>query len=96
MKLTTDQVYTTPKSYLDLINLYLSVLQEKRDELAKLRRRLAVGVGKLEEANLQASRPGPAHAIVCPRCSCMAQEDRCVHVPAALFLRMPGGSSECR
>lgn len=47
------QVYTTPKSYLDLINLYLSVLSEKREELARLRKRLAVGVGKLEEANHQ-------------------------------------------
>ena len=50
------QVYTTPKSYLDLINLYLSVLQEKRDELSRLRKRLAVGVGKLEEANTQVRR----------------------------------------
>ena len=45
------RVYTTPKSYLDLINLYLSMLTEKRDELSLLRRRLAIGVTKLEETN---------------------------------------------
>ena len=45
------KVYTTPKSYLDLINLYLSMLSEKRTELSALAGRLAVGVGKLEETN---------------------------------------------
>ena len=45
------KVYTTPKSYLDLINLYLSMLSEKREELSVMCGRLSVGVGKLEETN---------------------------------------------
>ena len=45
------RVYTTPKSYLDLINLYLSMLKEKRDEFEDLRTTLAVGSRKLNETN---------------------------------------------
>ena len=45
------KVYTTPKSYLDLINLYLGMLKEKQEELGKTRGRLAIGVQKLEETN---------------------------------------------
>lgn len=45
------KVYTTPKSYLDLINLYIGMLGEKREELSMLRKRLAIGVNKLEETN---------------------------------------------
>eukprot|EP01029_Cantina_marsupialis_P009144 TRINITY_DN2137_c0_g5_i1.p1 TRINITY_DN2137_c0_g5~~TRINITY_DN2137_c0_g5_i1.p1 ORF type:complete len:3984 (-),score=1416.37 TRINITY_DN2137_c0_g5_i1:203-12154(-) len=45
------KVYTTPKSYLDLINLYLGMLEEKRAELQGLKQRLATGVSKLEETN---------------------------------------------
>jgi len=45
------RVYTTPKSYLDLINLYLSMLGEKRTQLEELRHTLAVGVQKLDETN---------------------------------------------
>ena len=37
--------YTTPKSYLDLINLYMSLLQEKREELGTARDRLLNGRG---------------------------------------------------
>mmetsp|Transcript_44339 Transcript_44339/g.86753 ORF Transcript_44339/g.86753 Transcript_44339/m.86753 type:complete len:4144 (+) Transcript_44339:98-12529(+) len=43
------QVYTTPKSYLDMINLYLDVLAFKRAELATSRNRLVVGLQKLSE-----------------------------------------------
>ncbi|WIA13579.1 hypothetical protein OEZ85_007146 [Tetradesmus obliquus] len=43
--------YTTPKSYLDLINLYLQLLQEKRDELGQARNRLLDGLKKLNETN---------------------------------------------
>ena len=43
--------YTTPKSYLDLINLYTSLLAEKRDELGTARDRLLNGLLKLDETN---------------------------------------------
>jgi len=45
------KVYTTPKSYLDLINLYLTMLAEKRNQLGDLRNTLAVGSQKLDETN---------------------------------------------
>ena len=44
-------VYTTPKSYLDMINLYLSMLAEKRHEISSVRNRFALGLQKLKEAN---------------------------------------------
>lgn len=44
-------VYTTPKSYLDLISLYLKMLQEKRAVLQTIQSRMEVGVKKLEETN---------------------------------------------
>uniref|UniRef100_A0A0G4I0U0 Uncharacterized protein n=1 Tax=Chromera velia CCMP2878 TaxID=1169474 RepID=A0A0G4I0U0_9ALVE len=44
-------VYTTPKSYLDLINLYLKMLEEKSEELKTQRSRLSVGLTKLKETN---------------------------------------------
>jgi dynein heavy chain len=44
-------VYTTPKSYLDLISLYLKMLQEKRAVLQTIKSRMEVGVKKLEETN---------------------------------------------
>lgn len=43
--------YTTPKSYLDLINLYISLLAEKRQETSLARDRLINGLLKLEETN---------------------------------------------
>jgi dynein heavy chain len=43
--------YTTPKSYLDLINLYMSLLAEKREELGTARDRLLNGLMKLDETN---------------------------------------------
>jgi dynein heavy chain len=45
------RVYTTPKSYLDLINLYLTMLAEKRATLGDMRATLATGSKKLEETN---------------------------------------------
>merc|ERR1719428_240815 len=44
-------VYTTPKSYLDLISLYKEMLEEKRVEKGIAQKRLAVGVQKISEAN---------------------------------------------
>jgi dynein heavy chain, axonemal len=41
------KVYTTPKSYLDLIHLYVSSLELKREEQMKNKRRLALGLKKL-------------------------------------------------
>ncbi|KAK3243833.1 hypothetical protein CYMTET_46533 [Cymbomonas tetramitiformis] len=41
--------YTTPKSYLDLISLYVTLLQSKREELTQARDRLLNGLRKLRE-----------------------------------------------
>lgn len=38
------KVYTTPKSYLDHIKLYKSLLAEKRDEVETIRRKLTFGL----------------------------------------------------
>jgi dynein heavy chain len=43
--------YTTPTSYLELINLYTLMLQEKRKELGSARDRLKNGLSKLAETN---------------------------------------------
>ena len=45
------RVYTTPKSYLDLIGLYLEALEQKRIEYNKNRNRLATGLNKLNNTN---------------------------------------------
>lgn len=45
------KVYTTPKSYLDLINLYLGTLDQKRYEYNLNRNRLATGLKKLNDTN---------------------------------------------
>eukprot|EP00828_Plagiopyla_frontata_P049394 TRINITY_DN982_c0_g1_i4.p1 TRINITY_DN982_c0_g1~~TRINITY_DN982_c0_g1_i4.p1 ORF type:complete len:762 (-),score=108.48 TRINITY_DN982_c0_g1_i4:1125-3410(-) len=47
------KVYFTPKSYLDLINLYIKVLDDKRDELFQYQRRLTNGLSTLDQANKQ-------------------------------------------
>ncbi|CAK4093461.1 unnamed protein product [Aphanomyces euteiches] len=44
-------VYTTPKSYLDLIQLYLKMLKIKQTELQNIKSRMEIGVKKLEETN---------------------------------------------
>ncbi|XP_077201567.1 dynein axonemal heavy chain 6 isoform X2 [Paroedura picta] len=43
--------YTTPTSYLELINLYLTMLSEKRKELVSARDRVKNGLTKLLETN---------------------------------------------
>eukprot|EP00924_Labyrinthula_sp_SR-Ha-C_P002719 maker-scaffold_13-snap-gene-5.1-mRNA-1 protein AED:0.01 eAED:0.01 QI:0/0/0/1/0.66/0.42/7/0/4146 len=45
------KVYTTPKSYLDLISLYINLLDTKRGDLLLIENRMKVGVEKLEETN---------------------------------------------
>lgn len=45
------KIYTTPKSYLDLINLYLNTLDQKRYEYNLNRNRLATGLKKLNDTN---------------------------------------------
>lgn len=45
------KVYTTPKSYLDLIHLYVSSLEQKREEQMRNKRRLALGLQKLKDTN---------------------------------------------
>lgn len=45
------RVYTTPKSYLDLIALYRNTLLRKRNEMNLNRNRLANGLRKLETTN---------------------------------------------
>jgi dynein heavy chain len=45
------RVYTTPKSYLDLISLYINTLDKKRKEFNLNRNRLAQGLKKLNDTN---------------------------------------------
>ena len=45
------KVYTTPKSYLDLIQLYITSLDLKREEYMRNKRRLAQGLQKLVDTN---------------------------------------------
>ena len=45
------KTYTTPKSFLDMVELYIVMLSEKRGELKTQRDRLSVGVTKLVETN---------------------------------------------
>jgi dynein heavy chain, axonemal len=46
------RVYTTPKSYLDLIHLYVTSLDQKREEQMRNKRRLALGLQKLKDTNV--------------------------------------------
>mmetsp|Transcript_28329 Transcript_28329/g.25142 ORF Transcript_28329/g.25142 Transcript_28329/m.25142 type:complete len:530 (+) Transcript_28329:1264-2853(+) len=45
------RVYNTPKSYLDSINLYISILDKKRNEFHKMIRKLSGGIDKLKSTN---------------------------------------------
>ena len=45
------RIYTTPKSYLDLVNLYLSMLKDLQDVVDVNSDRMRVGVRKLTETN---------------------------------------------
>ena len=47
------RVYTTPKSYLDLISLYLNTLESKRQEYNANKNRLSSGLNKLQTTNVQ-------------------------------------------
>jgi len=47
------KVYTTPKSYLDLISLYDKKLALKRDIFQKNKNRLSVGLKKLNDTNAE-------------------------------------------
>ena len=47
------RVFTTPKSYLDLISLYLNVLEQKRNEFNANKNRLSSGLNKLNTTNTQ-------------------------------------------
>lgn len=47
------RVYTTPKSYLDLISLYINTLDKKRKEYNANKNRLADGLKKLNDTNMQ-------------------------------------------
>lgn len=49
MKELRRHVYITPKSYLDLLNTYTSLLSAKRHELVSSRQRFVTGVAKLED-----------------------------------------------
>ena len=44
--------YTTPKSYIDLINLYTALLAEKEELLSNAKDRLLNGLNKLAETNV--------------------------------------------
>lgn len=45
--------YTTPKSYLELISLYKTLLAQKRENLARAKDRLVSGVEKIAQASAQ-------------------------------------------
>ena len=44
-------MYTTPKSYLDHIKLYKTLLANKRDEVETIKRKLSFGLEKLYATN---------------------------------------------
>jgi dynein heavy chain, axonemal len=44
--------YTTPKSYLDLIGLYVTLLRDKREDCGIAKDRLLNGLNKLTETNI--------------------------------------------
>jgi dynein heavy chain len=45
------RTYTTPKSYLDLISLYMKVLSKNRADVQIVKERMEVGITKLKETN---------------------------------------------
>ena len=50
-KMLRRKVYTTPKSYIDLISSYMVLLKEKDGEISGQRNKLATGLTKLGETN---------------------------------------------
>lgn len=59
--------YTTPKSYLDLINLYLQLLAAKREELSVAKDRLLNGLGKLNETNVLVDKMKVRRLALCDK-----------------------------
>ena len=57
--------YTTPKSYLELISLYKSLLAQKRAELRGEKERLESGVDKISQASAQARICRPPRPSFC-------------------------------
>ena len=47
------KVYTTPKSYLDMLKLYLVLLEKKQNQMFEKRDRLTGGLEKLQQASVQ-------------------------------------------
>ena len=45
------RVYTTPKSFLDMLNLYMRTVDEKREEISNSSKRLSNGLSKLHSVN---------------------------------------------
>ena len=66
------RVYTTPKSYLDLISLYINTLDKKRKEFNANKNRLAGGLKKLKDTNKQIAELKVALAEAAP---ILAQKD---------------------
>ena len=56
--------YTTPKSYLELISLYKSLLAQKRAELKANKERLESGVEKIAQASAQVICSGLACCLL--------------------------------
>ena len=69
------RTYVTPRSFLELLSLYTSMLGSKRAEVSAAVERLDSGVRKLREANESVSSKGPhtwatatpctSHAVHC-------------------------------
>ena len=53
--------YTTPKSFLELINLYVKILRQKHEELDGKSKRLGNG---LEKLRVTAAQVGLIHTVV--------------------------------
>ena len=51
MRKLKRRVFATPKSYVDMVTLYLKMLREKRSALEKRVKSMSDGIGKLEETN---------------------------------------------
>ena len=54
LEVTRRYNYTTPKSYLELISLFKSLLASKRAQLSANKLRLQNGVEKISQASAQA------------------------------------------
>lgn len=66
--------YTTPTSYLELINLYVSMLSEKRQELGSARDRVKNGLVKLLETNTLVSSMQVELELLSPQLVIKAEE----------------------